>query len=119
MADLSLAWCGDLALGSSGGLETLTGPALTKQRLERRLLTNPGGYIWDLTYGAGLPAYVGQPVDVGAITAVVTSQAMLEAEVASVTSVTVTQDALGNVVATLAYVDATGAPQTLLVSTAS
>ena len=119
MADLSLAWGADLALGSTGGLATLTGPSLTKQRLTRRLLTNPGAYIWDLTYGAGLPAYVGQPVDVGAITAVITSQTMLEAEVSSVTSVQVGQDDLGNVNATVVYVDASGSPQELLVSTAS
>ena len=117
MADLTLAWGADLALGSTGGLATLTGPSLTKQRLTRRLLTNPGAYIWDLTYGAGLPAYVGQPVDVAGLTAVITAQAMLEAEVASVTSVSVTQDDLGHVNATIVYVDASGSEQTLLVST--
>ena len=119
MADLSLAWGGDLALGSTGGLATLTGPALTRQRLTRRLLTNPGAYIWDPTYGAGLQAFIGQPIDVAAINATVTAQAVLEAEVASVTSVSVTQDSLGHVSATIVYVDASGAEQTLLVSTAS
>lgn len=117
MSDLSLAWGGDLTLSSTAGLALVDGAALTEQRLVRRLLTNPGDYIWDLTYGAGLGRYVGSPIDVPALSALISEQAALESAVASVTSVTVTQDGLGTVSATIIYVDLAGAPQTVLVST--
>jgi hypothetical protein len=38
-----------------------------EQRVLRRLLTNPGSYIWHLEYGAGLPQHVGQPEVLSAI----------------------------------------------------
>ena len=49
-----------------------------EQRVIRRLLTSAGQYIWHMEYGAGLPAYVGQPVQLQAIQAIVLSQLLLE-----------------------------------------
>lgn len=119
MADVSVPWSGDCVLGSTGGLAVVDGAALTQQRLLRRLLTNPGDYVWDPGYGAGLGAFVGRTMNKSAIQAVIAAQAALEATVSSVTSVTVTGDALGNVNATIVYVDNDGAAQTAMVSTAS
>jgi phage baseplate assembly protein W len=61
MADLGLAFGGDLAIGPTGDLALADGAALSQQRVLRRLLTNPGDYIWQLAYGAGLGQFVGQP----------------------------------------------------------
>ncbi len=117
MADYSLPWGGDLSLSPTAGLALFDGAALTEQRLIRRLLTNPGDDPWNTTYGGGLGRFVGQPVNVPALTALISDQALLEATVASVTSVTVVQDGLGSVSATIVYVDQQGASQKVLVST--
>ncbi len=117
MADFALPWSGDLALSSTAGLALVDGAALTEQRLIRRLLTNPGDDPWNPGYGAGLGRFVGSPVNGPALSALISEQALLEATVASVTSVTVTQDRLGTVSATIVYVDLSGNPQKVLVST--
>lgn len=44
----------------AGDLSTVTGSVRSQQRVLRRLLTNPGSYIWEPTYGAGLASFVGQ-----------------------------------------------------------
>lgn len=59
MADLALIFGGDLAFGVAGDLALASGVALTEQRVLRRLLTNPGDYLWQLSYGGGLGAFVG------------------------------------------------------------
>lgn len=117
MADYSLPWSGDLSLSPTAGLALVSGAALTEQRLIRRLLTNPGDDPWNPTYGAGLGHFVGSPVNTAALSALISDQALLEATVASVTSVTVVQDRLGTVSATIVYVDLGGASQKVLVST--
>jgi hypothetical protein len=105
MADLNLPWGGDLSLSPTGGIELVAASGMTQQRLIRRLLTNPGDYLEDLTYGAGLGAYVGQPLDIPALTAVVTLQAQAEETVQAVTSVSVTSNLIGSIVATIAYTE--------------
>ena len=74
MSDLFQWWHQDLTILPNGdlmvcrGIEptgSLTPSSATvegEQRVLRRLLTSPGSYIWHLEYGAGLPAYVGLPV---------------------------------------------------------
>ncbi|MEE3500197.1 hypothetical protein [Acidiphilium acidophilum] len=54
MADAGLVFGGDLAIDAGGDLALAAGSALTEQRVLRRLLTNPGDYIWQLSFGAGL-----------------------------------------------------------------
>ena len=117
MADFSLPWGGDLSLSPTAGLALVSGAVLTEQRLIRRLLTNPGDDPWNPGYGAGLGRFVGQPVNTAALSALISEQALLEATVASVTSVAVVQDGLGTVSATIVYVDQDGASQKVLVST--
>lgn len=58
--DLYLVFGTDLTLSATGDLQIANGAIRSEQRVIRRLLTNPGDYIWHPTYGAGLPAYVGQ-----------------------------------------------------------
>ncbi len=55
---------------------------LGQQRVLRRLLTNPGDYIWQLDYGAGLARFIGQPANPLQIKAVIRSQIFKEAAVA-------------------------------------
>ena len=82
MADSSHQFGADLALSSTGDIATVIGPQLAQQRVLRRLLTNPGDYIWNLTYGAGLAAFVGLPASATRIAAIVRSQIFKEAAVA-------------------------------------
>ena len=78
MPDLSHQWGSDLSIGPTGDVATAVGPALVQQRLLRRLLTNPGEYIWQLSYGAGLAQFIGQAVDPLRIRAVIRSQMFKE-----------------------------------------
>lgn len=81
MADLYQYITGDLQLGSDGDLQTVDSVEESQQRILRRLLTNPGDYIWHPTYGAGLPATIGQPADEVAIESLIRTQMYLEASV--------------------------------------
>ena len=83
VSDLDLAWASDLSSSETGDLVTVGRPSLGTERILRRLLTNPGAYLWHPGYGAGLSAYVGQPVDSAAIQALIRSQMLLESAVSS------------------------------------
>ncbi len=82
MPDLSHEFGADLAAGPTGDLALAEGAALGRQRVLRRLLTNPGDYIWQPDYGAGLGRFVGQPAAPERIRAVVRSQIFRERSVA-------------------------------------
>lgn len=82
MPDISHQWGSDLGTGSTGDIATASGPLLGQQRVLRRLLTNPGEYLWQPDYGAGLARFIGQPGNVLQIRAVVRSQIFKEAVVA-------------------------------------
>ncbi len=82
MSDISHLWGADLSIGPTGDLAVVAAAALGQQRVLRRLLTNPGDYIWDLGYGAGLSQFVGQPANALQIRAVIRSQIFKEAVVA-------------------------------------
>jgi phage baseplate assembly protein W len=69
-------------IGATGDIATTTGSLLGQQRVLRRLLTNPGDYIWQLDYGAGLARFIGQPANPLQIRAVIRSQIFKEAAVA-------------------------------------
>lgn len=71
----------DIGLSSTGDLLAVSGTEEGKQRVLRRLLTNPGDYIWHFNYGAGLPKMIGDNVDVDAITAIIDGQMRLESVV--------------------------------------
>lgn len=74
----------DISVASNGDLLLVDGLTLSKQRILRRLLTNPGDYIFDLNYGAGLAQFVGQPLTTllkSQITGLITSNMFLETSV--------------------------------------
>jgi len=119
--DISLAWGGDLCISSTGDIAVVTGQDVTNQRIYRRLLTNPGDYLWNIGYGGGLAQYVGRPAMPSAIEAVIRDQIGQEASVAQIpvpaVSVLTTDMADGYVVATITYTDAaSGLTAQLLVS---
>jgi hypothetical protein len=80
--DLSHYFGNDIAASPTGDLAPIDGVERGKQRILRRLLTNPGDYVWNPTYGAGLPQYIGQPLDSAKIQALILGQMRLEACVA-------------------------------------
>jgi phage baseplate assembly protein W len=82
MADLAHEWGIDLMIGPGGDLQVVDGDGQVRQRVLRRLLTNPGDYIWQLNYGAGLAAFVGEAQPAGRVRAVVRDQLRLEPAVA-------------------------------------
>ena len=119
MYDIWHQWDSDLLAGASGDLATASGPELGTQRVLRRLLTNPGDYIWNPAYGAGLAQFVGAPVSVSQISAVIRAQIFQEPSVAQspAPSITVTSDHTGTVYAEIQYADAdTGQSQVVLFS---
>ena len=94
----------------------MTGDTLTQQRVLRRLLTNAGDYIWQLSYGAGLGQMVGQPANATAIENIMRGQIFQEFAVAQVPApvITTTVNMDGAVSAEIQYADAaSGATSTL------
>ncbi len=116
MADIFHAFGTDLAASSTGDLAVATGTTLGQQRVLKRLLTNPGDYIWNPGYGAGLARFVGQPAEAARIRATIRSQIFKEAAVARTPEpvIDVSFDNAGTVYVHLRYADAvTGQTQLL------
>ena len=116
MADLSHTWGGDLALSQTGDLALSDGPQGGTERVLRRLLTNPGGYLWHLRYGAGLASFVGTPAAAPSIAAAARRQLFLDGAVSADPSpaVDVSTDNAGSLFLQIRYADAaTAQPQTL------
>lgn len=80
--DIYHYWGSDLSLGGGGDLLTTDGTIRGQQRVLRRLLTNPGDYVFQPDYGAGLPSFVGQPIDPGKVAGLIRAQILLEDSVA-------------------------------------
>jgi hypothetical protein len=108
MADLSLQFGGDLSIGPTGDVAVADTQALTQQRVLRRLLTNPGDYIWQLTYGAGLGQFVGRPGVSALVSGVIRTQMQLEPQVMQSPAPSVSASASddGTVAVSVNYVDA-------------
>jgi phage baseplate assembly protein W len=121
MADLQLTMGTDLSVSPTGDLALVTGTQAGQERVLRRLLTNPGDYIWHLEYGAGLPAMVGQPARARVIEGISRAQMYLEPAVSQTTPpvVTVTASIDGTVVETVRYVDADTGESQILTAQAS
>lgn len=113
MAGIAHNFGGDLSVSPLGDVATADAITLSQQRILRRLLTNPGDNIWHPEYGAGLRRYIGLPISVPDITAVIRTQIGLEASVAKVPApvIVVTSDPNGAVFASIQYTDA-GTQQT-------
>jgi len=116
-ADLFQIWGGDLIVDASGDLLSVGGSSpesdpianLANQRIIRRLLTNPGEYIWQPGYGAGLARFIGQPLNIRVLTALVQSQIFLESAVAKIPAPTIrfATDKAGLVICSITYADST------------
>ena len=118
MSDLHSDWAGDLASSETGDLITVSRPSLGTERVLRRLLTNPGAYLWHPGYGAGLARFVGQPVVAAEIQALIRSQMLLETAVARDPEpvITVQPDSGGSLFVQIRYADAdTAQSQTLTI----
>lgn len=109
--DLSHWFGSDLATDNTGDLLTSSGDERTQQRILRRMLTNPGGYIAHPKYGAGLLRYIGTAINVAEVTAVIRGQMALEDSVAQspapVISVTQTQGNVSAFYVQINYMDST------------
>lgn len=119
LADLYHYIGADLQASGAGDFQTVSDTLRGQQRVLRRLLTNPGEYIFHPTYGAGLPAKIGSVANIGEIKALVRGQMLLESAVAQSPApvVNVAQIASasgGGFSISIQYVDATtGQPVTL------
>lgn len=72
----------DILASPTGDLQPVDSTVKGQQRILRRLLTNPGTYIWHPEYGAGLASYIGALIDVPKIRALIRGQMLLEDAVA-------------------------------------
>lgn len=117
--DLSQYVGGDLSPSGTGDLQAANGTLRGQQRVLRRLLTNPGDYIFNPEYGAGLPQYVGQTADIAKIRALVRGQVLLEDSVAKLPAPVINVSPInggvgGGIAVSIKYHDAsTGQPVTL------
>ncbi len=97
----------DLQLGPTGDLALVDGDGETQQRVLHRLLTSAGTYIWQLSYGAGLPGLIGSVASQQQITAIIRAQMGYEPSVAPSPEpqVALASGAVGEISATITYTD--------------
>ena len=122
MQDIFHKWASDLEIGDSGDLRLTADADMVTQRICRRLITNPGHYIWHVDYGGGLAEFVGSPTDAKSIEALIRTQLSLETVIPATPSpqvkVALVNPATGFVQATILYSDpTTGSSVQLNVST--
>lgn len=115
MSDIAHIFGSDLSISPNGDLAGASGSIFGQQRVIRRLLTNPGDYIWKLSYGAGLPTMIGSPANNATIKGLVQSQIFLESAVAQMPTPSITVAADGTTVSlSISYSDSTdGSTQTV------
>lgn len=124
MPDANLDWDADFSLAPNGDLSIVDGVANSNQAIIRRLLTAVNGYIFHLTYGAGLPQRIGLTARANDIQSLVRAQILLEATVAQNPQpiVTLAKDltVTGAYIITIKYIEAaTGKQTSLTFSTAN
>lgn len=81
MSDISHTLGYDLDISENGDLATVSGSDIGKQRIIRRLSTNPGDYIFWLDYGAGLPQKIGNTDSLADISSIVLEQMKMESAI--------------------------------------
>lgn len=109
--DISQNFGSDIDLSQSGNLLLVDGTTLAQQRIVRRLLAAPGGYLFDLTYGAGLRSYVGQALSESLkkeIIGLIIGQMLLETAVSQTPPPQITLSSqLGNLFCNIIYTNST------------
>ncbi len=116
MPDIAHLCGGDAEWSATGDILLSAGSQMSKERVLRRLLTNPGDYLWHPRYGAGLPREVGAVADEPRLAAVIRRQMRQERGVLQEVppDVTVNVGADGTVTARIRYADSeTGEPVAL------
>ena len=115
MKDLYHYFGNDLTISASGDVLGIDDTEKGQQRILRRLLTNPGDYIWHPDYGAGLPKYVGSVSGIEKIRALIRGQMLLESCVSKTPAPVIdVQSITGGINARIQYNDSTaGTTQTL------
>lgn len=78
MSDISHTLGYDIDLAENGDLAIASGSDIGKQRIIRRLCTNPGDYIFWLDYGAGLPQRIGTTDTLADISSTILEQMKME-----------------------------------------
>lgn len=106
---------GDISTSPTGDLRPSSATERGKQRILRRLMTNPGDYVFHPEYGAGLGQKVGQSVRPNEWKALILGQMLLEDVVAANPAPTVNLTIIDmGVTVDIKYTDATtGTPATL------
>ena len=116
MADPAHVMGEDLQLASTGDLAVVTADQETQQRVLHRLLTGAATYIWQPSYGAGLPGLIGTVASQQQIAAIIKAQMVLEAAVSATPEprIVLSVGSPGVVLAAINYTDAvSGNSQTL------
>ncbi len=116
MSDANLFWGGDLSASLTGDLATVSAELLGQQRVLRRLLTNPGDYLWQPTYGAGLGLFIGKPCNVLEIRSAIRSQIFQESVVARSPEPSIAVESAddGSIYVQINYVDSASGESQLL-----
>lgn len=86
----------DLSASPSGDLLPVTDTERRKQKVFRRLITNPGELVFHPEYGAGLGSKIGQSVNVNEWSALILGQMKLEDCVARTPEPTVKLNIIDN-----------------------
>ena len=81
MSDISHTFGYDLDISDTGDLAIVSGSNIGKQRITRRLCTNPGDYIFCTDYEAGLPQRIGNTDTLSDLTSVILEQMKMEASI--------------------------------------
>ena len=107
MADLAHVMGADLQLSATGDLAVVTTDQETQQRVLHRLLTGATTYIWQPSYGAGLPSLIGTVASQQQIAAIIKAQMALETTVSATPEpqVVLSSGSPGVVLATITYTD--------------
>jgi len=111
LSDLYHYFGTDLSPSNTGDLLTVTAITRGQQRVLRRLLTNPGDYIFQPEYGAGLAQWIGANADLAAMRALIRGQMLLEPSVAvqpepDVSVLPIANQAGGGFAVAISYTDA-------------
>lgn len=83
--DLNSNYGQDIVIKAGNDLDTVSDVVKSQQRVQRRLLTNPGAYIFHADYGAGLGRFIGKALTndlYNEIQSLILSQIFLEDSVA-------------------------------------